>query len=200
MKLFDDYFDEMDLTEEQKKDRKMLADIMLTSFLYLFAYAKRISDSPDALIRLSVMTKTELLRVIPDFISKHGGIVTENDTYIQNYINNVSENTSKTTINNIEDDYFTSYDRAWISAGTESNSVENYVDYVEAVQMGKTRKKWHSIIDKKTRKTHVKIDGETIPIADYFRVGDSYMRFPHDISLDPAPKEIINCRCSVEYL
>ncbi len=54
-------------------------------------------------------------------------------------------------------------------------------------------------MDKRTRDTHAEVDGTTLPIAEPFMVGDSFMLFPGDTSLDPSPEEIVNCRCHVEY-
>ena len=78
-------------------------------------------------------------------------------------------------------------------------SVENYNDFSEAVKSGKTKKTWHTILDGRERESHRLVDGETIPIDQYFLVGSSYMRFPRDDSLGADAKEIIHCRCHLSF-
>lgn len=96
--------------------------------------------------------------------------------------------------------YWLSYKRAEDIAKNESNTFLNYTDYVEAVDMGYTKKRWLTMLDDKVRQTHEEVEGATIGIDEVFHVGDSLMKFPHDLSESPDPKEVIGCRCAVEYL
>ena len=104
----------------------------------------------------------------------------------------------------IEDDAATNY---WLSirrainiAQNESNTFLNYTDFLEAKNRGCTQKSWATMMDDRVRDTHEEAEGELVGIDDYFIVGNSEMRFPHDLSMSPDPKEVINCRCSVEYI
>ena len=54
--------------------------------------------------------------------------------------------------------------------------------------------------DKLVRKTHRQVDDEVKGIRELFHVGESLMLFPKDTSQGASIKEIIGCRCSVEYL
>lgn len=104
----------------------------------------------------------------------------------------------------IEDDattyYWLSVRRAINIAQNESNTFLNYTDFMEAKDRGCTQKSWMTMMDDKVRDTHEEAEGELVGIDDYFVVGNSEMRFPHDLSMSPDPKEVINCRCSVEYI
>lgn len=95
--------------------------------------------------------------------------------------------------------YWLSVRRAINIAQNESNTFLNYTDFMDAKDRGCTQKSWMTMMDDRVRDTHEEAEGELVGIDDYFIVGNSEMRFPHDLSLSPDPKEVINCRCSVEY-
>ena len=96
-------------------------------------------------------------------------------------------------------DYWLSYKRALSIAYNEANTFLNYTDYVEAKDLGRTKKTWLTMNDPKVRDTHEEIEGVTVGIDEKFIVGNSEMLFPHDWTSNPDPKEVINCRCAVEY-
>ena len=98
-----------------------------------------------------------------------------------------------------ESDYWLSYKRAEDIAKSEANTFLNYTDYLDAKESGKRVKTWLTMLDDKVRETHSEVEGQTIGIDEVFTVGDSLMKFPHDLSESPNPKEVIGCRCSVEY-
>ena len=98
-----------------------------------------------------------------------------------------------------DSDYWLSFKRAEDIAKSESNTFLNYTDYLDAKNSGKTKKTWLTMLDDKVRETHSEVEGQTIGIDESFTVGDSLMKFPHDLSESPNPREIIGCRCSVEY-
>lgn len=47
-----------------------------------------------------------------------------------------------------------------------------------------------------TRDTHLAVDGTVVGQDEPFRVGDSYLMYPHDTSMGASASEIINCACS----
>ena len=102
--------------------------------------------------------------------------------------------------NNQDYGYWLSYKRAEDIAKSEANTFLNYTDFVEAKERGATKKRWLTMLDDKVRQTHSDVEGETIDIDEVFYVGNSQMRFPHDLAESPDPKEVIGCRCAVEYL
>ena len=121
--------------------------------------------------------------------------------------NSPTPQTSDGFISNSNDDsqsedsnsYWLSYRRAEDIAKSEANTFLNYTDFVEAKDSGATKKTWLTMLDDKVRNTHEEVEGQTIGIDEPFTVGNSLMKFPHDLSESPDPKEVINCRCAVEY-
>ena len=96
-------------------------------------------------------------------------------------------------------DYWLSLKRAVLIAQNETNGILNYDQYVAAKDKGLKWKTWHTMLDNKVREEHQELEGLTIPIEQPFNVGNSLMQFAHDFDIDVDPKEVINCRCSVEY-
>lgn len=54
-------------------------------------------------------------------------------------------------------------------------------------------------MDEVTRGDHRDINGKYIPIGQAFHVGDSWMLFPKDMSMNPSLNQVVNCRCTVIY-
>ena len=52
----------------------------------------------------------------------------------------------------------------------------------------------------RVRADHADVDGQVVDISRPFRVGKYMMMYPKDDSLGAGLEEIVNCRCSVEYL
>lgn len=111
--------------------------------------------------------------------------------------NGTSEDANTSNASNIS--YWLSDKRAVFIAETEANSILNYSDYMFAKFEGKTKKQWLTMLDEKVRPTHLDVDSRTVDIDDFFIVGFSIMRFPHDTEYGASAEEIINCRCSVRY-
>lgn len=60
-------------------------------------------------------------------------------------------------------------------------------------------KRWLATEDTRTRASHRVADGQTVPLAQPFRVGGFLLQFPGD-PIVIAPHETINCRCSLLIL
>ena len=76
-------------------------------------------------------------------------------------------------------------------AQTEINTTRNFVQYNQLVDDGIEYKIWHAAHDSRTRKSHLKVDGEIVPINERFSNG---LMYPGDKDGDPS--EWVNCRCS----
>lgn len=81
---------------------------------------------------------------------------------------------------------------------TERSRAENLAK-IESMQQAKNRgitlkKRWVSSLDSRTRKSHRRLDGETIDINEYFRIGSKKAKTPGDFG-DAA--EDCNCRCTI---
>lgn len=100
--------------------------------------------------------------------------------------------------NKVNNNYWLSVDRAIIIAENEANTTFNLHDYEDAKELGFKFKTWITENDAVVRKTHKPLHEMTIPIDSLFAVGNSQMRYPKDALLGNA-REIVNCRCVVEY-
>ena len=60
----------------------------------------------------------------------------------------------------------------------------------------KFTKQWCTSGMVNTRDTHLAVDGLVVGQDEPFRVGDSYLMYPHDTSMGASASEIINCACS----
>lgn len=189
---FEKFFGEMDLTPEQKKKRIEMAEEFEDMMWYFFEYYNVMVENGTIANtqKLTDALETRYLDVLRHFMGS--------DEEILAYVKIFAQNVTETTVKHSDDDYYTSNDRARLIAENESLSCFNNYDYLDAIASGKTRKRWIAIVDDKTRDTHLAVNGKTIPINDYFFVGDSLMRYPHD--LRASAQEVINCRCSISYL
>ena len=190
---YDEYFEPMDLTDEQKEERVSFSEDAEDTIMFILALISVMSgfDSVDEDYLTETLT-TSYLGVI--------GAYTGIDEYLEIYASEFATDFIGTTLENIEDVWYLSNDRAMFNAENEANTVLNYKDYVNAIASGKTMKTWVTFGDSRVRKTHRAVDGKTIPIKDLFEVGKAFMRFAKDTSMaQNHPEEIISCRCSVEY-
>lgn len=92
------------------------------------------------------------------------------------------------------------YDRILTTSRTEVNAIGNLALMHSAVSKGKTRKRWKTFGDNRVRQTHREASGQTVAIDKPFIIGGSRMMFPCDTSLGASAAEIVNCRCTVQYL
>lgn len=186
------YFDSMELTEEEKEERKQFSkemqDILLFIFT-LFAVMKEYQSINKQYIVNQLQSK--YLEVVLKYM--------ELDKYIEDYIAEFSQETVETTLKNIDEEFYLSVDRSLLISVNEANTTLNYKDYANAIKEGKTRKQWVTEKDKKVRKTHRELDDVVIPIEDTFVVGDTLMRFPHDTLYGVDYEQLSNCRCSIKY-
>ena len=189
---FKKYFGEMNLPEEEKSKRIQMAEeleenfIVTMTLLFTMTQANKINYE---LIRKQIEDSyLETLR-------KHTSV----DKYLETYVKSFSYDVIGSTKNHKNEPYYYSLDRARFMAENEVNTAINHARYTEAVNAGKTMKRWESIIDEVTRKDHIEVNGKYIPIGQAFRVGDSWMLFPKDMSMNPNPNQVINCRCSIMY-
>ena len=191
--LFETYFEEMDIPKEEKEKRSDFAKKFNNALLLLFATIT-VMKGYDYIRKKYI--EERLSREYRDILSRYIDV----DDYYKDYINEFSENTTDTTLDNIDDEFFLSPDRAFLISVNEANTGFNYNDFVRAINQGKTRKQWITEKDRKVRRTHKELDDKVIPILEPFKVGKTLMRYPHDQLLASGNlEEIYNCRCSVKY-
>ena len=204
-----DYFENMQISEEEKEKRVRLANLLLADVLFLFALSKRnqdhhyLSETFQKIYLSSVKKVTEpdqkmqrYIRKVCDSIVKTTlkGRTEPGETQTQSERDH--SNASKTSQNN----YALSIERATNVAENEANAILNGEEYSNAVKNGCTKKRWKSYRDEKVRADHADVDGQVVEINRPFRVGEYLMMYPKDDSLGAGLEEIVNCRCSVEYL
>lgn len=203
-----DYFENMQISEEEKEKRVRLANLLLADVLFLFALSKRNQDKQY----LSEAFQKRYLSSVKK--------VAEPDQKMQRYIQKVCDSIVKTTLTGGQDDgkkqgetltdsdaikvsqdsYAVSIERATSVAENEANAILNGEEYSNAVKNGCTKKRWKSYRDERVRADHADVDGQVVDISRPFRVGKYMMMYPKDDSLGAGLEEIVNCRCSVEYL
>lgn len=92
------------------------------------------------------------------------------------------------------------YQKAVRIARTETHRCREAGTYESALKGEKAGikqvKTWNSSNDSRTRREHRKLDGKTIPIDEYFRVGRDKMLTPGTGS---HPEQNVNCRCFATY-
>lgn len=115
------------------------------------------------------------------------------------HVESVASEIPLSTMMHPDDPYFFSDDRARLIAENEANSIWNDSEFRDAILTGKTTKVWSAIVDKRTRDTHVEVNGAEVPIWEPFEVGGYLMDYPRDESYGADQSEIANCRCSVIY-
>lgn len=189
---YDEYFDEMDLTKEEKEKRKQFSREFEDVMLFIFSL-------------FSVMRQYDYINkqyIIGQLQSRYSEIVLKYmdiDKYLDDYISDFSLETVETTIKYIDEPFYLSNDRGILISENEANGIFNYGEFSDAIKAGKKRKQWVDVRDRKERETHREVGGTVMPIEDTFVVGNSLMLFPKDTSYGAEMKEIANCRCTIKY-
>lgn len=190
---FENYFGDMEISESEKKKRISLAEKLKDNFLpilfFLFTYQKYglTIDWEEIRLRFEIEYRNTLQEIMTI------------DTYLDTYIKTFSYDVTDSTKQHKDDFYYYSEDRATLISENESNTAFSYEEFLEAINSGKTMKKWIDIKDKRERESHRKVGGTIKPINEPFLVGNSLMMFAKDWSMGAEAKEIISCRCSIKY-
>lgn len=184
------FFGEMNLPEEEEERRIRLAEnlevMMLTFFELVMLYGGVTPDNYDYLSGyLRDLYQQNLLVYVPI------------DEYLMTKTAVFADEVTRTTQDHADDEWYFSDDRALLIAENESQGTWEYEEFAQAVEAGKTRKTWVAIIDKVTRQWHREVNGKTIPIDDYFHVGNDLMLFSGDMAA--SDENLANCRCHTVY-
>lgn len=189
---FERYFDEMDLTKDQKRKRILLAEKLEDKILNILAL----------IFTMQQYSSVDWSKIERDIENMYLEILIEDealDTTMRQYARTFSQNIIKSTQNNESNLYYYTGDRAkWISEN-EANTIWNYLEFLQAINEGKTRKQWIDKRDDRERESHIKVGRTVKPIGEYFLVGNSLLLYPKDYSADADLSEIVNCRCSIKY-
>lgn len=181
------YFDEMDLPEEEIELRTNMAIEFQRFFRNLFlimATGEAIRETCIEDIRSEYIRICDKYNLIPNM----------------SHIDRLAETIVDNTLQNLNNAYYTSVERTITIAETETNNSANYDELQDMIAEGKTQKTWVTMQDNKVRETHMAIDGMTIPIEDMFPVGNAEMLYPCDeLNGFDFPEEVVGCRCTCIY-
>lgn len=199
----DRFFAEMELSEEEKKRREDLANELLILFLLLFneIEAERLIHGDLSNVDITYF-KEMLYRQYCDKVDVYILLLLAllgNTDEIEEEIRQRTSFIVDTTLK-FEDEFYTSKDRAIMLAENETNYVGNYTDYHTAKYQGYRHKQWLTMRDEKVRISHALVDGQTVGIDEYFKVGGYEMLYPMDTSKGAPLSETQNCRCVTVYL
>lgn len=189
---YQEYFSDMDLSEEDKEKRIDLAQEMENNFLFVLSliFTMQQYQSVDWAV-----VQNQFENAYRNSLS--GAI--DVDEEINSYINQFSYDATETTKNHEDDPYYYSMDRARLISENESNTSWNYSEYQQAISSGKTMKRWVDVRDRRERETHRIVGGTSKPIREPFVVGGSFMNYPKDQTFSPPASETVNCRCTIKY-
>jgi len=182
-----EYFDEMEIPEEDKARRSKLCEQLTFMLITLFVMAN----------------ENDREYVVERGVSQYLNFLDQNGYDSSRYADRVQksiESIVDTTIKNPDTEYFKSDERALLIGETETNMIGNDDSLMTAIAEGKKWKTWITMRDKRVRETHTQVDGVMIPIDEFFQVGDAQMLYPCDIeNAYDSPDETQNCRCVLEY-
>ena len=180
----DEFYDAMDISEEQKEKRKDLADELFFILANLFVLVEIVEDFD--------VCEWYLRSNLTDMVIKYGRYDSFTVQYIDKFTKEYMENTFQ------DGEYWKRYDRALVGALNEANSILNYGELADAIDAGYTTKTWKAELDRRTRTEHRNMNGKTIDIEDTFKFSDCEMMFPHD-EVNGSPEQLVNCRCSLAF-
>ena len=201
----DRFFAEMHLSDEEKKRREDMAYELYLLFSLLFTEIeaeKMLHEEIDIeyykeMVYRQYCEDVETYIVLVAALLGRKTLSNELKETIRERISDIVDTTLK-----FEDAYYTSSDRATLLACNEANYIGNDTDYHIAEYQGYRHKQWITMNDEKVRFTHSMVDGQTLEIDEYFRVGEAEMLYPMDMSRNAYehPEETVSCRCTVAYL
>jgi hypothetical protein len=191
-RYIEDYFEPMDITEEQKDERKKASRDFRDFLLFLFtllAVQDEFSTIDWAYFEAEFVIEFE-----------RNALNYARDTeLLQEFIRKKAEDFTNITREHYgEDSYWTSDERATFEAVNDANAVLGYEELDEAIENGYKYKTWKTELDARVRKDHRSMEGKKVKIDDYFVLPDCMMLMPHD-DVNGTPKQVENCRCVCKY-
>lgn len=186
---YEEYFGEMELTDEEKEKRIELAKKFEVLFLFfLLSYSKQQKIDYESMIY------EKYIVIALEFLKQD-----EVPAYVDDYARRLADDVVRTTKEHDGEEFYTSTERGMLISANEANALGNYNQQAQAIKTGMIYKTWITEKDNKVRHTHKEVDNVKIGIFESFQVGDSLMMFPKDASLGASMKEIAGCRCVTKY-
>lgn len=186
---YEEYFGEMELTDEEKEKRIELAKQFEVLFLFfLLSYSKQQKIDYESMIY------EKYILIALEFLKQD-----KVPAYVDDYARRLADDVVRTTKEHDGEEFYTSAERGILISANEANALGNYNQQAQAIKAGMKYKAWLTEKDNKVRHTHRDVDNVKIGIFESFQVGDSLMMFPKDTSLGASVKEIAGCRCVAKY-
>ncbi|MDT4368515.1 phage minor head protein [Blautia faecis] len=189
---YEEYFDKMSISDKQKRLRIAFSEQMEEVILFCLSLIETMVENEE-------VDQEYIENELSEQYLAIAAIYFAVDDYITDYVRQFSHDVVQSTFDHIKEEYYLSRDRAMFISECEANTSLNYKEYTDAIKSGKKYKTWKDIGDKRERRTHLEVGGTTIPIKELFAVVDSLMLFAKDTSHGASSKEIVNCRCSIQY-
>lgn len=189
---FEQFFGEMELSDEEIQQRIELAEKLEDGFLFVLAL----------LFTMQQYNAVNWERARQEYENRYLSALTGYVTitpYIRQYVRDMSYDIMDSTKKHQSEYYYYSPDRGKFMAECESNTTRSYQCNEDALADGKTMKRWLTMGDKRVRATHKEVGGTSKPIGEPFYVGGSLLLYPRDFSLGASTAETAECRCSIEY-
>lgn len=187
--FIDHYFDTMQISKKQKKQRIEAAKEIMDIILYFLIWCDEFPEKVD----------DEIMHDFENDYKEKLFTFTEPDDYFAEYVPFFIKNLVDVSLEHKGEKYYSSVERAANVAVNESNLAFGHIEMQQAVDAGYTHKTWRTERDNRVRPTHRDVEGWTIPIDQPFLVGNSLMMFPKDQSLGADPEEVVNCRCVCSF-
>ena len=189
---FEQYFGEMELSDDEIQQRIELAEKLEDGFLFVLALLFTMQQYN------AVNWERARQEYENRYLSALAGYVTITP-YIRQYVRDMSYDIMDSTKKHQSEYYYYSPDRGKFMAECEANTTRSYQCNEDAIAQGKTMKRWLTMGDKRVRETHKEVGGTSKPIGEPFYVGGSLMMFPRDTQYSPPNSLVCGCRCSIEY-
>ena len=165
---YEEYFDKMSISDEQKALRIAFSEQMEEVILFCLSLIETMVENEE-------VDQEYIENELSEQYIAIAAIYFIVDDYITDYVRQFSHDVVQSTFDHIKEEYFLSRDRAMFISECEANTSLNYKEYTDAIKSGKKYKTWKDIGDKRERRTHLEVGGTTIPIKELFAVGDSLM-------------------------
>lgn len=185
------YFRPMRISQERKEEREEASHTFRDTLLFLFALITAYRDYGN--IDWEVI-ETQFRIDFEQAVTRYSRNTPTMQAYVEEKVSDFINTTKEQDLN---DPYWTSDERATMEAVNEANDVVGYGELQKAIEAGYKYKTWRTERDNRVRKSHVKMEGKTIPITEYFDLDKGSMLYPHDYF--NCPEECPNCRCAAIY-
>jgi len=186
-----EYFKPMPITEDRKEEREDASFDIRDALLFLFALINLFGDY-DAIDWIAVEEQFRL--EFSNAVNRHA----MSNKWLEDYIFiKVSDIIKVTQEQDLSDPYWTSDMRATWESVNDAEDVVGHEELRKAIAAGYKYKTWRGVMDSRERPSHVKMEGKTVKITDYFYLDKGKMLYAHDWMNCPA--ECYGCRCVTLY-